>query len=60
MFSKMQNCTSLGSVVFLRMRQGNFCQKNFHLFSCFRTMLLSYIGDLGGFRGSGALVGDYA
>ena len=41
MFSKMQNCTSLGSVGFLRERQGNFCHKNLHLFSCFHTMYLS-------------------
>ena len=43
MFSKMQNCTSLGRVgFFLRERQGNFCQKNLHLFSCLRTMFWSY------------------
>ena len=42
MFSKMQNCASLGSVGFLRERQGNFCHKNLHLFSCFRTVYLGY------------------
>ena len=31
MFSKIQNCTSLGSVGFLRERQGNFSHKNMHL-----------------------------
>ena len=40
MFSKMQNCVSLGRVSFLRERQGDFCQKNLHLFSSFRTMFL--------------------